>query len=234
MPDATERFDEHGLPHWVGWELRRPVSTDPAARDRLMARVRAAAPQRLRALRPRPSAWRSRRGLASLGGLAAAAAFAGIVALGAAHGGLRPGTDELAAVWHDTIAGVTGASHIARGDEANMVAASPLAAGTRQDSIGAQLLRDTLRLVRFVLVAPTATRLALVGDFNAWDPRATPMIAVAESTGTWITTVALRAGAHRYAYVQDDTQWVSDPGAPRVSGPDGRVRSLITVPAVER
>ena len=234
MPDATERFDEHGLPHWVGRELRRPVSTDPAARDRVMTRVRAAAPQRLHALRPRPSAWRSRRGLAPLGGLAAAAAFAGVIALGAAGAGLRPGAGELAAVWQDTIAGVTGANRVARGDEGNTIAASALAAGSRQDSIGAQLLRDTLRLVRFVLVAPTATRLALVGDFNAWDPRATPMFAVAESTGTWVATVALRAGAHRYAYVQDDTQWVSDPAAPRVSGPDGRVRSLLTVPAVER
>ncbi len=86
----------------------------------------------------------------------------------------------------------------------------------RCSSLGSALLRDTLRLMRFVLVAPTATRLALVGDFNGWNVRATPMLAVAESTGMWEARVALRPGTHRYAFVQDDTQWVAGPATTQV------------------
>lgn len=209
MPDTMSRPDDDALPTWVVRELRRPVTTDPAARQRIMARVRASAPAAavypLRARRD----WRARRGLAPLAGLATAAAFAGLIALGAARSGLV-GTEGVGAVLRDTINGA-----VARGTLTAVVAGDP-ATGAAGDSLGSALLRDTLRLVRFVLVAPTATRLALVGDFNGWNERATPMLAVAESTGMWEARVALRPGAHRYAFVQDDSQWVAEPGAGRV------------------
>ena len=97
-------------------------------------------------------------------------------------------------------------------------------------TIGDSLLRDTLLMVRFAIAVPRATRLALLGDFNAWDPKATPMLAAAESTGVWVASVALRPGTHRYAFIVDDSQWVADPAAPRVAGDSGRVLSTITVP----
>lgn len=211
VPDAMSRPDDDALPAWVARELRRPVATDPAARQRIMARVRAAAPATATAYQLRARhGWRARRGLAPLAGLATAAAFSGLIALGAARSGLV-GTEGVGAVLRDTINGAVAA----RGTLTAVVAADPSAVAAG-DSPGSALLRDTLRLVRFVLVAPTATRLALVGDFNGWNERATPMLAVAESTGMWEARVALRPGAHRYAFVQDDSQWVAGAGVGRV------------------
>ena len=226
MADHMDHLDDHGLPAWVREELRRPVRTDGAGKARLMMRVRAATPP-WRTLGPRP-AWRTRRGLASLAGLAAAAGFAVIATAGAVRGPLAlsgiqgsAGTAlAAAAVLHDTVTGIAGPR-----------AAGALVPGGLATTIGDSLLRDTLRLVRFAIAVPRATRLALLGDFNAWDPKATPMLALAESTGTWVATVALRPGTHRYAFVVDDSQWVADPAAPRVAGDSGRVLSTITVPA---
>jgi 1,4-alpha-glucan branching enzyme len=76
----------------------------------------------------------------------------------------------------------------------------------------ASAIRDTLRIVQFMLTAPAASRVALAGDFNGWDPRAIPM-ARDSRDGRWAVTLALAPGRHSYAYVVDDTQWVRDPAA---------------------
>jgi hypothetical protein len=74
--------------------------------------------------------------------------------------------------------------------------------------------RDPVRDgVKFVLVAPQAARVSLVGDFNSWDPAATPMERT-PTGGTWSVVVPLSAGRHEYAFVVDGKQWVPDPSAP--------------------
>jgi hypothetical protein len=73
---------------------------------------------------------------------------------------------------------------------------------------------DTVRDgVKFVLVAPQAARVSLVGDFNRWDPAATPMQRT-PTGGTWSVVVPLSAGRHEYAFVVDGQQWLPDPAAP--------------------
>lgn len=67
--------------------------------------------------------------------------------------------------------------------------------------------------VKFVLVAPQAARVSLVGDFNRWDPAATPMERT-PTGGTWSVVVPLSAGRHEYAFVVDGKQWLPDPSAP--------------------
>jgi hypothetical protein len=83
--------------------------------------------------------------------------------------------------------------------------------------------------VRFMLVAPAATAVALVGDFNDWAAQATPMEGgVAE--GLWVVTVPLAPGRHRYAFLVDGTTWVPDPDAPRTIDDDfGRPNSVLTI-----
>ena len=76
--------------------------------------------------------------------------------------------------------------------------------------------QDTVRVVKFVLVAPHASQVSVVGDFNRWDAAATPMERT-PTGGTWSVTVPLAAGRHEYAFVingVNGTQWVSDPSAP--------------------
>lgn len=72
---------------------------------------------------------------------------------------------------------------------------------------------DTVRVVKFVLVAPQAKEVALVGDFNRWDARATPMTRT-PTGGTWSVTLPVTPGRHLYAFVVDGTQWLADPTAP--------------------
>jgi hypothetical protein len=132
-----------------------------------------------------------RPGILNLGvGLAAAASLAAVLATG----GMRR-----------TIAATEGAATVS----------------VIGDSIGAigGTLRDTLRLVRFVLEAPTATRVALVSDFTAWAPAALER----ERNGRWSATVALPKGHYAYAFVVDDTQ--------RVQGPSLAESRISVVPA---
>jgi 1,4-alpha-glucan branching enzyme len=70
----------------------------------------------------------------------------------------------------------------------------------------------TLRPVSFMLVAPTASRVALVGEFNDWDASATPMTRA--SGGSWHVALPLASGRHVYAFVVDGNAWVADPRAP--------------------
>lgn len=85
------------------------------------------------------------------------------------------------------------------------------------------------RGVAFSLEAPEATRVTLVGDFNNWDPRATPLARV-NSAGRWEAIVPLNPGRYHFTFVVDDTRWVADPGLPKAVGDDfGQPTSVITV-----
>jgi 1,4-alpha-glucan branching enzyme len=66
------------------------------------------------------------------------------------------------------------------------------------------------------------------GDFNDWDPTATPMRASAN--GVWSVVFPLAPGRHEYAFVVDGKQWAIDPAAPSPSADDfGSPNSVITV-----
>jgi 1,4-alpha-glucan branching enzyme len=54
---------------------------------------------------------------------------------------------------------------------------------------------------------------ALVGDFNEWDERATPM--KRRSDGSWSKTVNLTPGTYRYRFLVDGKSWLNDPHAAR-------------------
>lgn len=87
---------------------------------------------------------------------------------------------------------------------------------------------DTIKLVQFMLVAPDARTVAVVGDFNDWDPSATPLRAA--DAGVWTITVPLTAGRHQYVFMVDGNRWTPDPAAPRAVEDDfGMPNSVITV-----
>jgi 1,4-alpha-glucan branching enzyme len=87
-------------------------------------------------------------------------------------------------------------------------------------------LHDTLRLVRFVLHAPGAARVAIAGDFNGWSRTATPL-ADSAGSGVWSVVVALDRESRRYAFVVDDTQWVH---AERMDGAESASHPLRATP----
>jgi AMP-activated protein kinase-like protein len=82
--------------------------------------------------------------------------------------------------------------------------------------------------VEFVLRTAADSTVALVGDFNDWNPRATPLRPTSDSV--WSVVVPLRPGRYRYTFVVDGTRWSRDPSAPKALEDDfGRPTSVITV-----
>lgn len=66
------------------------------------------------------------------------------------------------------------------------------------------------RPVPFAFPAPTARQVCLAGDFNNWDPKATPMHK--GPNGTWYLNVTLKPGRHQYRFIADGV-WQDDPAA---------------------
>lgn len=82
--------------------------------------------------------------------------------------------------------------------------------------------------VQFVLVAPDARSVAVVGDFNDWGLNDSALVAT-NHDGVWSVTAPVPAGVHRYAYVVNGKEWVADPGAPRSAGDDFGMPSSVLV-----
>lgn len=86
---------------------------------------------------------------------------------------------------------------------------------------------DKRKIIRFALVAPGAGQVSIVGDFNNWDPHATPLTAARDGS-TWLIDMPLSAGRHVYAFVVDG-DLVADPSAPRVVDHDFGVQNSVVL-----
>ena len=86
---------------------------------------------------------------------------------------------------------------------------------------------EELRVVRFGYFQPDAREVYLVGSFNGWNPRATPM--QRDSLGDWSVRLPLPAGEHRYRLMVDGA-WCDDPAAPQTAmNPFGGFDAVINV-----
>ena len=82
--------------------------------------------------------------------------------------------------------------------------------------------------MQFVLVAPDAKSVTLVGDFNDWSLSATRLARQA-GDGVWWVTVKLPPGRYRYAFIVDGKTWRGDPNAPAAEDDFGRPNSVVTI-----
>lgn len=81
---------------------------------------------------------------------------------------------------------------------------------------------------QFVLVAPRAASVSLVGDFNDWNPARTPLRAATD--GVWSTVLPLAPGRYRYAFLVNGVEWQADPAAPAALDDEfGTPSSVVTV-----
>ncbi len=117
-----------------------------------------------------------------------------------------------------------------------IVVVRTIATGPRGDGAGLPAASDeparhAVNPVQFVLVAPTASNVSVVGDFNDWDTTATPLRQSAPS-GVWSVVVPLTRGRHLYAFVVDGERWMLDPSAPQAPEDDfGAPNSVVIVGA---
>jgi hypothetical protein len=83
--------------------------------------------------------------------------------------------------------------------------------------------------VQFVFIAPGASSVTVVGDFNDWNTHATPLHQVSEG-GAWAVSIELPPGRYAYAFVVDGRRWTPDPLAPRAPQEDfGIPNSVVLV-----
>jgi len=88
--------------------------------------------------------------------------------------------------------------------------------------------RDTVQIVRFVFVDPSAKRVELVGDFNEW-AKGTTQLNRSGAPGVWAVSVPLSPGRHEYAFIINGSRWVADPFAAKSSDDFGTESSVIRV-----
>jgi 1,4-alpha-glucan branching enzyme len=78
------------------------------------------------------------------------------------------------------------------------------------------------------LAAP-ASRVAVVGDFNDWDPAATPLRRT-DDGAIWTVELHLKPGRYHYTFLIDGRRWAGDPAGPRAVESDfGAPVSVLTV-----
>ena len=185
----------------IARELRKPERIDPSFDARVMAEIRAD-----RAPRLTPWQWLVRPRpirISPLGGLGLAGALAASVMLALSLGG---GTSSGTAVESTAAATSTVAPPVAVAEQA------------------------PVQTVQFVLRAPRASSVTLVGDFNDWDTASTPMQKAAGDL--WTITIPLTAGRYTYTFIVDGKRWVADPSAPRAPADEfGQPSSVVTVGA---
>ena len=82
---------------------------------------------------------------------------------------------------------------------------------------------------QFVLESRTAHRIAVVGDFNKWNPNSAPMTRSAEGS-LWSAVIPVLPGRHVYGFMIDDSLFVLDPRQPKARDPDlGTEGSVVIV-----
>jgi len=85
------------------------------------------------------------------------------------------------------------------------------------------------RAVLLQLTSPTSSRVVVVGDFNDWDPSATPLQPTGKK-GIWSVELHLKPGRYHYTFLIDGRRWERDPSESPVASSDfGAPVSVLTV-----
>jgi hypothetical protein len=177
--------DQHPYVEWIAREAQRPVVTDQAARERIMMAVRAEPmPVRRSRLWARVFEPRAFR-LSPIGTTLLAA---GLVGIGVIAGKVVNNRDV----------------RPPGGEPSVSVAVHPRLPVS-------PAVVDTV--VKFVFVAPQASKVSVVGDFNGWNATTTPMVRMPNSA-VWTVALPLTTGRHVYSFVVDGSSWIADPAAP--------------------
>jgi hypothetical protein len=89
---------------------------------------------------------------------------------------------------------------------------------------------NTMVTVRFILTAPAATHVSVVGDFNGWDPEKN-RLSDADGNGTWELDLTLPGDReYRYQFRINNDTWVPDPKAQiNIDDGFGGVNSLLDI-----
>jgi hypothetical protein len=191
----------------IAAELKRPVRLDPRFDERVMEALNAPEVIPLHPTRQPRRSWLVRPTwtlrVSPIGAFATAAALVGIVAFSAW---------QLSAI------------------EETQIASQPVAVDLVPVSNTGEA---PLVLHQFTYYQKGLQSIALVGQFNDWDPDSTALQEV--SPGVWTVSMRLRPGVYEYQFILNGKQRVTDPTMPQTSSDFGSPNSVVTVsPKVPR
>lgn len=95
------------------------------------------------------------------------------------------------------------------------------------DTLSCYSAKRNLHHADFFCHAPEAKQVSIVGDFNNWNPNATPM--VRQPDGQWIASLELRHGYHQYAFLVDGKRVLDPNAAGKTKDPHNEPVSLVAV-----
>jgi 1,4-alpha-glucan branching enzyme len=95
------------------------------------------------------------------------------------------------------------------------------------DTLSRYSAKRNLHRAAFFCHAPEAKRVSLIGDFNNWNPNATPMIR--QPDGQWMVSLELRHGYHQYAFLVDGKRVLDRNGAGRTRDSQNQPVSLVAI-----
>ena len=82
---------------------------------------------------------------------------------------------------------------------------------TQRDAATPPVAESTV-YVQFALTAKGAQTVAVAGDFNNWSTDA-GILRDPDGDGVWVGMMPVTPGVHKYMFVVDGTEWVTDPRA---------------------
>ena len=85
----------------------------------------------------------------------------------------------------------------------------------------------TIKPVNFICAVTAAKHVALIGDFNGWQPGATPM--KRQPDGCWHVQLSLSAGHHHYLFLVDDKPMLDPRAQGAARNEKGEKVSLLSV-----
>lgn len=198
----------------IARELKRPVALDARFDARVMAAIEQAAiepaaiepaviPIAVHRAAVRP--WYRRTvsfSVSQVAGLAAAAALVGVVAMNFVQPGAPASVSPV-------VAGQGGVGALIPVADVSIDENAPVAQ-------------------QFILVAPSASSVSVVGDFSDWDASRIRMERVSPE-GAWSVTVPLPPGRYEYQFEVDGKLRITDPTRPQTSSEFGSANSVLTV-----
>ena len=87
--------------------------------------------------------------------------------------------------------------------------------------------KPNLHHAHFFCHAPEAKRVSILGDFNNWNPNATPMVRL--SDGQWMASLELRHGYHRYVLLADGKRMLDPNAGGRTRDSQNQPVSLVAI-----
>ena len=82
--------------------------------------------------------------------------------------------------------------------------------------------------VRFALAAKDATKVAIVGAFNQWDPEKN-VLSGPDGDGMWEITIPLTEGRYEYLFLINGEKWALDSMTPFIDDGLGGKNSVVSI-----